>query len=474
MTNRYSAIVIALLSAAISAQDGQMRRPAVLMERDSVMKEQLFLGREFLGLPTANSVSINVALSQSAEIYYEYGTEPGKYAEKTASPRAMDPGLRYVTVLEGLKPDTQYYYRMNYRTGRTIFLEGNEHSFHTQRRPGSAFTFAVEADPHLDENSEPQMYRNVLKSIGADKPDFLLDLGDTFMSDKLQEPSYAKIEDRALLFRNYFDAICHSVPLFLVLGNHEGEAGWPDKKSNNRVSGWDEKARLLYFHAPFPDKFFSGNTEKKGNYYSFVWGDALFVALDPYRYTMDKPRPGKSDNWAFTLGKEQYDWLRKTLEGSKAKFKFVFCHQLVGGGEEGRGGVEYSKTYEWGGLNADGSYGFAAHRPGWEKPIHKLLVDNGVNIFFHGHDHLFAKQERDGVIYQEVPQPSAKNTRNPGPDGEYGYKEGIILGSSGYLRVNVSADKAVVEYIRRYLGKNASTEHPDGEIACRYEITPPK
>ena len=474
MTNRYSFISIALLAAVISAQDGSMRRPAVLMERDSAMKEQLFLGRELLGIPTATSISINVALSQSAEIYYEYGTEPGKYTEKTSSPRAMDPGLRYITVLDGLKPDTQYYYRMQYRTGRTLFLEGEEHSFHTQRKPGSAFTFAIEADPHLDENSEPQLYRNVLKSIAADKPDFLLDLGDTFMSDKLQEPSYEKIEDRALLYRDYFNAVCHSVPLFLVLGNHEGEAGWPDKRSNNQVSGWDEKARLLYFPAPVPDKFYSGNPDKKGNYYAFVWGDALFVALDPYRYTTDKPRPGRSDNWAFTLGKAQYEWLRKTLENSKAKYKFVFCHQLVGGGEEGRGGVEFSKSYEWGGQNADGSEGFASRRPGWEKPLHKLLVDNGVNVFFHGHDHLFAKQERDGMIYQEVPQPSARNTRNPAPGEEYGYKEGVILGSSGYLRVSVAPDKAVVEYIRRYPGRNASVEHPDGEIACRYELKPSK
>jgi hypothetical protein len=38
-------------------------------------------------------------------------------------------------------------------------------------------------------------------------------------------------------------------------------------------------------------------------------------------------------------------------------------------------------------------------------PIHQLLAENRVSIVFHGHDHLYTKQDRDGVVYQEVPQP---------------------------------------------------------------------
>ena len=41
--------------------------------------------------------------------------------------------------------------------------------------------------------------------------------------------------------------------------------------------------------------------------------------------------------------------------------------------------------------------------------FHQLFVDYGVNIFIHGHDHLFVKQELDGVIYQLAPQPSLFN-----------------------------------------------------------------
>ena len=140
------------------------------------------------------------------------------------------------------------------------------------------------------------------------------------------------------------------------------------------------------------------------------------------------------------MGKEQYDWLKRTLETSNTTFKFVFIHHLVGGADrQGRGGVEFATFYEGGGKNADGSEGFASHRPGWAAPIHQLLVQNHVTAVFHSHDHLYAKQDLDGTVYQEVPQPGDPkgSTRSA---AEYGYKSGVILGSSGYLRVSVGAD----------------------------------
>ena len=42
-------------------------------------------------------------------------------------------------------------------------------------------------------------------------------------------------------------------------------------------------------------------------------------------------------------------------------------------------------------------------------PIHQLLAANGVTMFFHGHDHIYARQELDGVIYQTLPEPADPN-----------------------------------------------------------------
>lgn len=90
---------------------------------------------------------------------------------------------------------------------------------------------------------------------------------------------------------------------------------------------------------------------------------------------------------------------KNTLENSTATFKFVFAHHIRG---QGRGGITNATQFEWGGLD-NGVDKFAINRPGWAKPIHKLFVDNGVNIFFQGHDHVFAHEMLDGVTYQACP-----------------------------------------------------------------------
>ena len=183
------------------------------------------------------------------------------------------------------------------------------------------------------------------------------------------------------------------------------------------------------------------------DYYAWEWGDGLFVVLDPFWYA--SPRRGRDDNWARTLGSEQYEWLKQTLERSKARYKFVFIHHLVGGfDKQGRGGVEAAPFYEWGGKNADGSDGFKARRPGWDMPIHDLLVRHKVTAVFHGHDHFYARQKLDGVVYQLVPQPGfAGSDRIRGAE-VYGYKQGDMLGGSGHLRVTVAPESVTVDYIR--------------------------
>ena len=79
-------------------------------------------------------------------------------------------------------------------------------------------------------------------------------------------------------------------------------------------------------------------------------------------------------------------------------------------------------------------------------PIHELFVKNRVNIVFHGHDHLFVKEELDGIIYQEVPQPGHPTGGTRSAE-EYGYG-GVILGSAGHIRVTVSENEAKLDYLR--------------------------
>jgi hypothetical protein len=301
-------------------------------------------------------------------------------------------------------------------------------------------------------------------------PDFDIDLGDTFMAEKMNNPTPAQVDDVYVQKRSDFGIFCGSVPLYMVTGNHDGGVGTEVKGQGNGVANLASKARELYYQSQYADGFYDGVNKEAhlagphANYYSWEWGDALFVVLDPF-WNSQRDKSG----WGMSLGKTQYDWLKSTLEKSQAKYKFVYSHNLVGGSDSNmRGGTEAAKFYEWGGQNSDGSQGFDKNRPEWGKPIHQLLVDNKVTIFFHGHDHFYAKQELDGVIYQECPQPGSTN---PKPhDNEYGYKSGVFLGSAGFIRVTVSNGSVIVDYIKTYLPSEESDGHKNGEVAYSYTI----
>jgi hypothetical protein len=271
------------------------------------------------------------------------------------------------------------------------------------------------------------------------------------------------------------------------------------------------------------------------DYYAWEWGDALFVVIDPYWHSevavdneagvkapqRDAGREGRGargadgenaagreqpanrrgkgnrDLWQITLGDEQYKWLQATLTKSSAKFKFVFSHHVSG---TGRGGVEVAPYYEWGGQDRRGGGGggggrtrpgaamdaqpeppaapargfdrFFQMRPTWEKPIHSLMRDTGVTIFFQGHDHLYARQELDGVIYQTCPNPADPTFTAFNRDA---YKSGDIFPNSGHLRVTLTGGDTAsckVEYVRAARPIDEAAHGRNGSIVHAYTVKP--
>jgi predicted phosphodiesterase len=433
---------------------------------------------EILGRPTDKSITVQAFFDTTTEMCVQYGTSSGTYPNQTPWQTFAFNTPAEITVT-GLNPNTQYYYRVCYRKPlSTPFKYRPEHTFHTARPKGETFTFVVQADPHLDEQSDTAVYLRCLQNQLEDKPDFMIDLGDFLMTDKLRTPAKVVPKDtipfRCDLLRSYYEKVCHSVPLYIALGNHEGESGWNLNNTANNIAVWGALERKKYFVNPAPDAFYTGDTSnqkyigQRENYYAWQWGDALFIVIDPYWYT--KTKPDSLNGWRWTLGKVQYDWLKETLEKSDAKFKFVFSHQIVGGDPDGRGGVEFANRYEWGGQNLDGSEGFTNNRPGWYKPIKDLLEEHRVSIFFHGHDHFFGKQEKGCLIYQETPQPSHPNFQNVNYAKAYGYFEGQILPNSGHIRVTVGPNGVKTEYIRVYVPKAETASRHNKDISATYFI----
>ena len=103
-------------------------------------------------------------------------------------------------------------------------------------------------------------------------------------------------------------------------------------------------------------------------------------------------------------------------------------------------------------------------------PIHQLLVANNVTAFFHGHDHTYAKQDLDGIVYQEGPQPSASGTELGDRGKLYNYLHGTVLGGTGYLRVHVTPTDVKVDYVETWVPSKQSAERRNGMVADSYTI----
>jgi len=493
------------------------------------------------------------------KVFVEYGTELAAdkltiVGSTQSGALASANGEPIIIELSGLLKDSKYYYRVHYQAGGQGDAPDNIHSFRTQRAPGTTFHFGVQGDTHPERFKNKMfsadLFKLTMTEVQKRQPDLYFTLGDDFSIEKIIEDfkkqnfpaghqflraveGAAPPADYALLPKpfsqpmivdgisapqsnaaylemrqKYFGLMANATPLMLTNGNHEQAHLANLGGLFNNASVWAADARLKYYPLPAPDDFYSGDSAKLlakngypalaaldgllRDYYAFTWGDALFVTLDPYWHSEEvspdstlfsDPEP----KWGATLGDEQYAWLKKTLESSEAKYKFVFAHHING---NNRGAAQIVTVQEWG-----GEPGFKENRPGWDKPIHQLFADTKVTIFFQGHDHIFARESVDGVVYQEVPNPgdnsyfpyncdayapSSLSWTGPPGYGKYDPSESVRLPDTGFLDVTVGPDGVHVDYVRTYREVDLQTDPNDiftgteknGEIAFSYSIPP--
>lgn len=453
---------------------------------------------QILGRPTRDSVAVSLLPQQTGQYALDYGYTKTKYSASTA-PTSIAAGAPSVIDVTGLKPNSTLYYRVKYRaTSSTGWTYGKQNVFRTARDPGTTFAFTVQGDTHPERAGKmfnSDLYYVTMANIAAQRPDFHILMGDDFSIDPLigkGQATAANVDKVYATHRNWLGVVGASTPIFLVNGNHEQAAQYLVDGTPNSPAVLAGRARLKYYPLPTTDGFYTADkTIIEGigelrDYYAWTWGDALFVTLDPYWHSKSavdnvagvsndtaanaKKTGGagaKATNlWQVGIGDEQYAWFKSVLEQSNAKYKFVFTHHVMG---TGRGGIEGSMHYEWGGKDPKGQTTFAEQRPTWELPIHDLMVKHGVSIFFQGHDHIFVTQERDGLIYQSLPNP-ADDTFSMFNDTAY--KSGTKAPNSGHVRVTVSPSSAKVEYFLAARPKDVSASRRNLQLAHSYVVKP--
>jgi 3',5'-cyclic AMP phosphodiesterase CpdA len=399
----------------------------------------------FLFAPTAKGFSVSVILTAGdpATLFARVrllGTEA--WSELTAPIRSEADRAEWD--IEGLEPGSRYEYLI-VETDTEEELTLGVGIATTARQPGSSFSFAMVSDTHIgadlafSNQGDEVTLSGISREIATASPDLVVNLGDILDFHEygfVEPPPDASITRNA--YRNYratFGSTLSYAAHYGVLGGWDSENGCDTPEEIDR----SRQERLRYMPGPKPETYLEGGSPFE-DYYAFTWGDALFVMLNVFTYTPGchqlSTYPGLRDDW--TLGDAQLAWLRSTLEGATAKWKFLMIHHPVGGDagnpELDPVNAEVNSAY--------GRGGGRAARVGEQEIVHELMREFGVQAFFYGHDHVFTDMTVDDIHYS---LPGSAGAIWFFTEAETGYSE--FWSTSGWAKVDVTPNNVHVQFL---------------------------
>ena len=288
----------------------------------------------YLNMATKTSINILWETDREATAVIEYGLQTPLDQSITLDTPAR---IQELTI-DGLQPQTNYYYRVKSSAGGEE-IDSGLLTFQTAVEEGNPFSFAIlgdtEARPHINSRLSHQIWE--------ERPNFMLNVGD--LTDGGMQ--HHKFEWNYEYFVG-MTQLNSRVPVFPVPGNGEADLYWYNR----------------YHVLPEPEA-----------YYSFKFGNAEFFMLDSNQRRQQ-----------FAPGGEQYEWLEKALKESDATWKFVAHHHPTYTMEENDYGNSWEEPTTLGDLDA--------------RQILPLYEGLGVDMVFFGHIHGYERTMpiRSGMI----------------------------------------------------------------------------
>lgn len=368
---------------------------------------------------SADSAVLWTRAAGPADVVFQVATDASFDPSTTLAPvhAAADRDFTVKTIVGGLKPGTQYYYRA--RAGADLSPVG---LFKTAYAPDqdASVTFGFSGDTHWQWKPYP-----LLNSVVKERLDFFFFLGDLIYESTEPNPngSPAAVEDLAGYRYKYrqnreprSNSASKMVPMldlyrsfgqYSIFDNHELGLSLADKKAppylaggapngssfTNRSPGFHDRIEAYEEYQPVRETTVEGTgdprTDGTGKFYNAVsWGANVdLITLDDRSYR-DAPLP--TDNPGVTtcdrtmLGAAQLGWFEQELLGAKARkvpWKLVVISSPIQQlGTKGQlGGPEYDGPKSWPG-------GYVCER----NKILKFIDDNAVDnvVFLTTDDHI--------------------------------------------------------------------------------------
>lgn len=209
----------------------------------------------------------------------------------------------------------------------------------------------------LGEERQADVARQMGLEARVSKPRFVVSVGDNFYEDGVESIHDSQWKKS---FEDVYADESLQVPWYAVLGNHDYHGNCEAQVDYSKASArWKMPAR--YFQC----------TERVSDECDL---DMLFLDTTPMAEASDDTDVSVAELRSQNVA-AQLEWLRASLEASKARWKFVFAHHPV-----------YS-----GGVHGD--------TPFLVEHVLPLLQKHGVQAYFNGHDHDLQHLQSGGVNF---------------------------------------------------------------------------
>ncbi|MFI8911369.1 fibronectin type III domain-containing protein [Streptomyces sp. NPDC053513] len=298
-----------------------------------------------------------------------------------------------------LSPDTPYCYRVFTGDATPVDLLGTNPSpsFTTMVPGGSSapFTFAVLGDwgdttsNGVNSGALNQDQANVLSRLAASGARFTLSTGDVAYPSG-SPTNYGDLQQSGVNISGvfapeYYAAPGQRIPMFALNGNHGRTSTllltWPESAVTAASNG-------VYSQVSYPSFFGSTPASYPTTYYAFTSGGVRFYVLDTSwsdtnTGTADGNNCNDTDNCAvyqvdaaahWTPTSAEYQWLQQDLAAHPGGVKVAAFHFPLRSDDATEPDDEYLKN-----------------NPGSTDTLEQLLHDNGVNLVFNGHAHIYQR-----------------------------------------------------------------------------------
>lgn len=250
---------------------------------------------------------------------------------------------------------------------------------------------------------------NLRNSLAANKPEFLIFLGDMCMDGGEEQIKAWKVLMEPL-----------PIPYFVTVGNHELYA----KDGTNKRLAYQQDFATLLNNPPTPVFYTSREDHRPNLAFSFRKGNALFVILDAYYVDPQKDIMPPQIGY---ISKGQYNWMKDVLDRANKdntiKHKFVFAHAPLDCSNADPRKKDSCDSSNYSQIKGD-------------------LKKYNVDAFFAGHDHVFAyhiydyedknKMTKYGMLLTSGRAGAPKET----VDRKYPSDEEVLLNHFLYVKVD--------------------------------------